>query len=66
MHFVDGAASNFSVTSNVVCDSRVDIIITPDKYSHSDFNVTLDIERLCNCGTADDFNNKLPSITLLG
>ena len=44
--------SNFTITSDVVCNSgipRVDIIIIPESNDNA-FVVTLNIEQLCSCG----------------
>ena len=48
-----------------MCDSGVDIIITPEN-SNSDFNVMLTMEQLCNCATRDDFNSINEPIVVSG
>ena len=53
VHFVGGAVSNFTITSDVACDSgsrKVDIIITPENNENT-FVVTLNIEQLSSYGT---------------
>ena len=48
VHFVDGAVSNFTITSDVVSGTGVNIIITPENNENT-FVVTLDIEQLSSC-----------------
>ena len=47
--------SNFTVTSNVTCNSGVHIIITPED-TESSFDVELNIEQLSTCGTRGSSN----------